>query len=104
MDRWPCIALALIPAVIASPGRASHSEAFKGVRVPLAEDALTRESALTIERTRPRDAQGRPLNGRDMGRPEHFRLFKVGSACVLVQESNGRRWTLTESSCVAAPT
>jgi hypothetical protein len=74
------------------------------VRVPLAEDALTRESALTIERTRPRDAQGRPLNGRDMGRPEHFRLFKVGSACVLVQESNGRRWTLTESSCVAAPT
>jgi hypothetical protein len=80
------------------------SEAFNGVTVTLADDALTRESTLTIERARPRDAQGVPLDGRDMGRPEHFRLLKVGSDCMLVQESTGQRWTLRDSKCVTAPT
>ena len=83
--------------------RARISAAFNGIPVTLADDALTRESTLTIERNRPRDAEGRPLDGRDPGRPEHFRLFKTGADCVLVQESTGRRWKLTASSCVAAP-
>jgi hypothetical protein len=72
--------------------------------VTLADDALTHESELTIEHARLRDAQGRLLNGRDLGRPEHFRLLKVGPDCVLVQERTGQRWTLTHSKCVAAPT
>jgi hypothetical protein len=99
-----------VPAIISAPSAASRAElervisaAFNGVAVTLADDALTRESTLTIERNRPRDAEGRPLDGRDPGRPEHFRLFKAGSDCVLMQESTGRRWKLTVSSCVAAP-
>ena len=99
-----------VPAIISAPSAASHAElervisaAFNGIPVTLADDALTRESTLTIERNRPRDAEGRPLDGRDPGRPEHFRLFKTGADCVLVQESTGRRWKLTASSCVAAP-
>jgi hypothetical protein len=99
-----------VPAIISAPSAASRAElervisaAFNGIPVTLADDALTRESTLTIERNRPRDAEGRPLDGRDPGRPEHFRLIKTGSDCVLVQESTGRRWKLTASSCVAAP-
>jgi hypothetical protein len=98
-----------VPALISAPNTASRaqlerviSEALNGMPVTLADDALTRESTLTIERNRPRDAQGRPLDGRDPGRPEHFRLLKAGSDCVLLQDSTGRRWKLTASNCVAA--
>ena len=100
-----------LPAVITAPNSASRAElervissAFNGVPVTLADDALTRESVLTIEPARPRDAQGRPLDGRDPGRPEHFRLLKVASDCVLVHERTGQRWKLTQSTCTAAPT
>ncbi len=99
-----------VPALITAPNPASRAEleraissAFNGVPIMLADDALTRESALTIEPARPRDAQGRPLDGRDPGRPEHFRLLKVGSDCVLVHERTGQRWKLTQSSCIPAP-
>jgi hypothetical protein len=50
-----------------------------------------------------RDAQGRPLDGRDPGRPEQFRLVKAGADCVLVHENSARRWTLHEATCAAAP-
>ena len=100
-----------VPALLTASDAASRAElervisqAFNGVKVTLADDALTRESTLSIERARPRDAQGVPLDGRDTGRPEHFRLLKVGSDCVLVQESTGQRWMLKDSKCVAAPT
>ena len=100
-----------VPALLSAADAASHAElervisqAFNGVKVTLADDALTRESTLTLERTRPRDAQGVPVDGRDTSRPEHFRLLKVGSDCVLVQESTGQRWALKDSKCVAAPT
>jgi hypothetical protein len=100
-----------VPAVLTASDAASHAElervisqAFNGVKVTLADDALTRESTLTIEHARPRDAQGVPLEGRDSRRPEHFRLVKAGSDCVLMQESTGQRWTLKDSKCVAAPT
>jgi hypothetical protein len=99
-----------VPAVISEPSAASRAEltrviteAFNGVPVTLADDALTRESTLTIERTVRRDAQGRPLDGRDPGRPEQFRLVKAGADCVLVHENSARRWTLHEATCAAAP-
>lgn len=100
-----------VPALITAPNPASRAElervissSLNGAPVTLADDALTRDSVLTIEPVRPRDAQGRPLDGRDPGRPEHFRLLQAGSDCVLVHERTGQRWKLTQSSCVAAPT
>lgn len=95
-----------VPAVITSPSPASRAElvrvvtrALNGAPPTIADDALTRESALIIERARARGADGAPLTGRDTGRPEHFRLVKNGSRCVLVHERSGKRFTLASATC-----
>ena len=95
-----------VPAVITSPTPESHAElvrvvsrALNGASLTIADDALTRDSALTIERARARGTDGTPLTGRDTGRPEHFRLVKNGSGCVLVHERSGKRFTLVSASC-----
>lgn len=101
-------ALQEVPALITEPSAESRAElvrvlglALHGAPLTIAEDALTRDSTLIIEPVRPRDASGVPLSGRELGRPERFRLLKSGSSCVLVQESSGRRWTLTSTTCSA---
>jgi hypothetical protein len=95
-----------VPAVIPSPTPESRAElarvvagALHGAPLTLADDALTSDSTLVIEPVRPRDAGGVPLNGRERGRPEHFRLVKNGSRCVLVHEGTGRRFTLAAATC-----
>jgi hypothetical protein len=97
-----------LPARIVDPTASSRAElarvvsdALGGAPVALADDALTRESLLVIERKPPRDALGRPLGGRELGRPERFRLFRTDSACVLVHESDGRHYVLAATSCIA---
>ncbi len=95
-----------VPAVITSPtpeGRAELarvvSQALHGAPLTLADDALTRESTLIIERARARGPDGTPLLGRDTGRPERFRLVRDGSRCVLVHEGSGRRFVLRSATC-----
>jgi hypothetical protein len=95
-----------VPAVITSPTAESRAElartvshALNGASITLADDALVRESTLIVERARPRDLEGRPLTGRETGRPEHFHLVKSGARCVLVHEGSGRRWTLASTTC-----
>jgi len=94
------------PAVIVTPTAESRaaltqavSAALNGAPVTLADDALTRESVLTIERTQRRDANGLLLNGRELGTPERFLLVKSGDQCVLVHERTGKRITLTATAC-----
>src|SRR6266851_1738219 len=96
------------PAVIVSPSDASRTElarvvreALHGAPVTLADDALTTSNTLVIERANPRDASGRPLDGRSLYRPERFELFARKSHCVPVQSRTGRRWTLRHTACVA---
>ena len=95
-----------VPAVVTSPTPESRAElaravgrALKGAAVTIADDALTRDSELIIERGWARSAKGVPLNGRATGRPEHFRLVKNGSSCVLVHERTGKRFTLASATC-----
>ena len=95
------------PAVIVNPtpeGRAALLEAVRsalgGVQVALADDALTRDSVLVIERTARRDPAGRRLQGRELGTPERFRLVKSGPSCVLIHERTGRRIALDDTECV----
>lgn len=76
------------------------SDALNGAPVTLADDALTRESRLIIEKAHPRDASGARLSGRDFDQPEIFRLVKVGHECVLVHERSGKRTALPSTSCV----
>jgi hypothetical protein len=94
------------PAVLTNPTAQSRAElvnvvsrAMNGAPVTLADDALTADDTLIVERAPRRDAQGRPLEGRDTGRPEHFKLVKRDSQCVLVHEATGRRWTLASATC-----
>jgi hypothetical protein len=94
------------PAVLVEPTAASRAElarvvsrALRGAPVTLADDALTADGTLVVERVERRDASGRPLTGRDSGRPEHFRLVKDGARCVLIQERTGQRFELGSASC-----
>ena len=76
------------------------SDGLNGAPVTLADDALTRDSRLIIERAHPRDASGVPLSGRDRDKPEIFRLVKSGERCVLVHERTGKRTTLASTRCL----
>jgi hypothetical protein len=99
-----------LPAVLTNPTAESRAElarklsaALHGAPITIADDALTRDSTLIIERTAPRTADGVPLSGRETGRPEHFRLLKKGSRCVLVHERTGQRLTLKAATCSPFP-
>ena len=94
------------PAVLVSPTEATRAEllrivgeAMNGAPVTLAADALTADDTLIVERAARRDAKDMNLGGREMGRPNHFRLVKRGASCVLVHVETGRRWTLASAAC-----
>lgn len=95
------------PAVIVEPSAASRaallsavSDALGVANVTLADDALTRSSTLIIEHTRPRDAGGRQLNGRDLDRPQHFQLVQNGARCTLIHQESGKRMQLKQTVCM----
>lgn len=94
------------PAILTRPTAESRAElartlrgALHGAPITIADDALTRDSTLIIERAPARSKGGVPLNGRQTGRPEHFRLVTKDSRCLLVHERTGRRWTLRAATC-----
>jgi hypothetical protein len=97
------------PATLSSPSAQTRAElrrvvsdALNGTPVTLADDALTQDSVLIMEHIRPRDAAGLPLNGRELGKPERFRLIKHGSHCILIHERTGKRWRLGSATCIPA--
>ncbi len=97
-----------VPAVVIHPTAASRadleravSRAFHGARVRLADDALTRDSMVTIGRAQARDVRGLPLNGRELQHPQHFRLMKRGSHCVLLHLETGTAQLLMHTTCRA---
>ena len=97
------------PAVITAPTAASREElarvvsgALHGAPVRLAEDALTKESLLIIERTPMRGANGVPVEGRVMEKPEQFELVKSGCQCILIHRRAGERHVLTRTTCTAS--
>jgi hypothetical protein len=115
-ELQPLLACAARPEALRSPAVIVNQTAETGaelqrvirnaigdVSVTLADDALTTSNMLSLEHARPRDPAGRPLNGRELRRPETFELFKRGSRCVLVQSRTGRERTLHHVQCVAAP-
>ena len=98
------------PALIAAHTEQSHAElarvvsaAFNGQPVTLADDALTRERVLTVERRTPPGPQGRAATGRTLEAPERLNLVLRGTRCFLVREADGREWELNEARCVPAP-
>ena len=76
------------------------SSALDGVNVTIADDALTRESTLIIERGMSRSVDRGPELGRNLGRPNHFRLILDARQCFLVHEETGLRWMLGDTECM----
>ncbi len=89
-----------VPAHVIDPTPDSHAElvqvvsnALGGRSVTIADDALTQGSMLIIG--------PKYLTGRDLGKPEQFRLVLNGSACVLVHLGSDARYALTKTICAA---
>ena len=98
------------PAIITHPTAASRadlelavSQALGGGPVRLAADALTRDSLLIVGRARARDIRGLPLNGRQLGQPQHFRLLRRGSQCALLHVETGKSRVLKHTTCRVLP-
>ena len=94
-------------AVIVAPNAASRATLQQAVSklvgrpVTLADDALTRESTLTIERTGARDPSGRRIEVRETTMPESLRLVQRGAACVLIHDATKQEIMLNGVSCKA---
>lgn len=98
------------PAIVTHPTAASRadlefavSQALGGGPVRLADDALTRDSLVVVDRAQARDIRGLPLNGRQLGRPQHFRLLRRGSRCELLHVETGKSRVLTHTTCRVLP-
>ena len=77
------------------------SSALGGVDITIADDALTLESTLIMERGMHRSVDRAPALGRDLGRPNHFQLVLDARQCFLVHQETGLRWMLSQTECVA---
>jgi hypothetical protein len=96
-----------VPARLTEPSAEARAEleqivaeAAGAYSVNLAEHPFADSNVLVVERRPQRDPQGDRLPGRDLGRPERFQLLVSGGACILLQESTGKRWELREASCL----
>lgn len=98
------------PAIVTHPTAASRadlelaiSQALGGGPVRLAADVLTRDSLVVVGRAQARDIRGLPLNGRQLGRPQHFQLLRRGSQCTLLHVETGKSRVLAHTTCRVLP-
>jgi hypothetical protein len=95
-------------AVMIEPSAASRAELLKTVRAALnnaplilADDALSKDSVLSIEPQQRLDPNGLLANGRELGRPERFLLSTDGKRCLLTHERTRQQWLLVHAQCKA---
>jgi hypothetical protein len=71
--------------------------------VTIADDALTQDGALVVERRS--DPGSRAASGRDLGagagETERFHLIKTGDHCILVRDRTNDRFELIGTACAA---
>ena len=98
-----------VPAIVTNPGADSHKALQKVVNdllhtnVTLADDALTKNSLLIIQRNSPRKLQGQIATGRNMETPIQFQLVMNGGDCILIDQRDESRHTLENTTCAAEP-
>lgn len=83
--------------------RALVSRVLNGKPVTLADNTLTRNNRLTIERKAHKDMDGNRIMGVEMQMPHQFRLFKRGANCMLEYLKDGSHWPLKHSQCEVIP-
>jgi hypothetical protein len=99
----------LLPARLAAPvlpACIAQAEAFAaeqtGQRITLGNAAFAGSDELVLERTMPRDAQGRLLDGRERATPPQvFKLSARGSSCLMSHPASGRTMELDACTCSA---
>ena len=95
-----------VPARISPATAESRAALQKAVNealhteVLLADDALTSNSVLIIERNVPGGIDRQPAQGRNMDTPIRFRLVLRGDDCTLIDERDESRYVLDDVSCV----
>lgn len=95
------------PARIVSPDGASRAALQNTINtalrtnVVIADDALTDSSVLIIERSPPRTMQNPNPQGLILEAPIQFRLVINGSDCILIDQRDGARYVLENTSCEA---
>ena len=72
-----------------------------GREVMLADDALTDNSLLTIERWLAGTMENPVPQGRSLEKPIQFRLVVNGSDCILIDQRNESRHILKNTECAA---
>lgn len=95
-----------VPAVLVNPTPAARAElletlsaALNGAPITIADDALTRESVLLIERAPPRGRDA--LGGRTIETAVHrFELVVDDGRCALVRRADAWRAPLPSATCV----
>ena len=104
-----CVGMAAaddVPARISPATAESRAALQKAVNealhteVLLADDALTSNSVLIIERNVPGGIDRQPTQGRNMDTPIRFRLARHGDDCILIDERDESRYVLDDVSCV----
>jgi hypothetical protein len=71
-----------------------------GQRVTLGPTAFSIGDELVLERSMPRDAQGRPLDGRaSAAAPQVFKLILRGAVCVVSHPASERSSPLAACAC-----
>lgn len=97
-----------VPAYVVNPTKESRvelekavSKALNGIPVTLADDALTKDDRLIIERKQHKDVQGNLIMGLETKRPRQFRLVKNNNQCILIDQANGNRMELSLTVCEA---
>jgi hypothetical protein len=97
-----------VPAYITNPSEKSRieleravSKALNGIPVTLADNVLTKDNRLIIERKPHVDAKGNLIMGLETEMPRQFRLVKNKGKCILIDQSNGNRMELKQTVCKA---
>ncbi len=95
-------------AVIKNPTKESRTElakiiasALNRTSIVLADDALTADSQLIIDRKALHDPSISKAMGRRIDKPYRFYLKTDGKRCILVQDGSENRWVLHKAQCVA---
>lgn len=100
-------AAASVPAKLLNPGPAcladlqAFAERATGMSVVLTGASFAQSDELRLERPVIRGADGRPLDGRSLGRPEVFKLVRRGQSCVAMHANSSLEDPLPACNCVA---
>ena len=99
-----------VDAVILNPTAESRAELLSVIQealnrphIVLADNALTTESTLIIDRNIKSSLSDSHETGRRLDLPIRFRLLKNNEECILIQENTDKYWILQQTQCVVKP-